>query len=186
MMPALVITGGVLLVVLIFVVLTYNRFVSTRQHMKESWADIDVELKRRYELIPNLVETVKGYARHEAELMARVVELRNQAAANHGDAASQARDETTLMRAMKQFFVVVEAYPDLKASARFADLQTELADTEDRIAAARRFFNANVRELNQLCLSFPSNLIAGMFGFSQASFFELASDAERVVPRVEV
>ncbi len=180
---ALAITA-VLLLVLIWFIATYNRFVSLRQHMKESWSDIDVELKRRYELIPNLVETVKGYAAHESETLERITTLRNQAQANHGDVASQAKDESTLMRELKHLFAVVEAYPNLKADTHFRDLQLQLSDTEDRIAASRRFFNANVRELNQLAQMFPSSIIASMTGFKSESFFELDSDAERVVPKV--
>jgi LemA protein len=179
----LVAAGGL---VLLWVALTFNRFVRLRQHMRESWADIDVELKRRYELIPNLVETVKGYAAHERGVLERVVQLRNRAAANHGTAASQAVDESALMLGLKQLFAVVEAYPQLKADQHFLALQKELANTEDRIAAARRFFNANVRDLNVLRAQFPTSFIGGMFGFETATFFELDSDAERVVPRVEL
>ncbi len=182
----LIAAGVPVLIVLIWLIGTFNRFVRVRQHIKESWADIDVELKRRYDLIPNLVETVKGYATHEREALESVVALRNKAAANNGPAASQALDESALMVGLKRLFVVAEAYPQLKADANFLHLQGELANTEDRIAAARRFFNGNVREMNQLCAMLPTNAVAGLFGFRPETFFELASEAERVVPRVTV
>ena len=184
MEPVLLIVGGVLLLLLIWFIANYNRFVRLRQHVKESWADIDVELKRRYELIPNLVETVKGYAKHERETLERVVELRNQAQANHGSAASQANSENMLLHALKGVFVLAEGYPELKSDRNFLELQGELAMTEDRIAAARRFFNGNVRGLCTLCEMFPTSLLAGMFGFKAPTYFELDDDAERVVPRV--
>ena len=182
----LAVAGGLALMTLIWFIATYNSFASVRQHMRESWSDIDVELKRRYDLIPNLVETVKGYAAHERGVLENVVKLRNQALANHGPAADQATDETALGIGVKQLFAVAENYPQLKADAQFLALQQELATTEDRLAAARRFYNANVRELNQLRDSFPSNLLAGMFNFERGSYFELSSEAERVVPRVAV
>lgn len=185
-MPFLIAAGGVLLVVLIWLIATYNRFVRLRQHLKESWSDIDVELKRRYELIPNLVATVKGYAAHEREVLESVTELRNRAASNRGSAASQAVDESALMLGVRKLFAVAEAYPDLKANANFLALQEQLAETEDRIAAARRFFNGNVRDMNSLRESFPSSIVASMFGFEAGTFFELESEAERVVPRVQL
>ena len=184
MVPVLVVVGLVVLVPLIWLVATYNRFVRLRQHIRESWSGIDVELKRRYDLIPNLVETVRGYARHEREVLERVIELRNKAAANTGRAESQATDESELMRSVGRLFAVAEGYPELKADRNFLELQKELSNTEDRIAATRRFYNANVREMNQLAQMFPTSLIASMFGFGPESFFELSSDAERVVPRV--
>jgi LemA protein len=171
---------------LVWLVVNFNRFTRVAQHIRESWSDIEVEMKRRYELIPNLVETVKGYTQHERGVLEQVVQLRNKAMANHGTASSQAVDETALMIGMKQLFAVAEAYPTLKTDAHFLALQQELANTEDRIAAARRFFNGNVREMNQLCDQFPSNLIASSFGFERATYFELASEAECVVPRVDL
>lgn len=183
--PALVI-GAVVLVPLIWLVAIFNRLVRLRQHTRESWADIDVELKRRYDLIPNLVETVKGYAAHERGVLERVVELRNRAAAGHGSAASKAVDETALLMGLKQVFALAESYPALRADANYLALQQELANTEDRLAAARRFFNGNVRELNSLCAQFPTNIAAGLFGVKPGTFFELSSEAERVVPRVNM
>lgn len=182
----LVAIGVPVLLALVWLIGTYNRLARVRQHIRESWADIDVELKRRYDLIPNLVETVKGYAHHERETLEQVVSLRNRAAANNGPAASQAADESALMLGMKRLFVVAESYPQLKADANFLQLQGELANTEDRIAAARRFFNGNVREMNQLCAMFPTNIVASAFSFRAETFFELSSEAERVVPRASV
>jgi LemA protein len=182
----LIVVGVVLFLGLVWFIATHNRLVQLRQHIRESWADIDVELKRRYDLIPNLVETVKGYAAHERSVLEEVTRLRNQAAANNGSAAEQASDETALALGVRQLFAVAEKYPQLKADAHFRALQEELANTEDRLAAARRFFNGNVREMNQLCETFPTNFVAGMFGFERGTYFELTSDAERVVPRVEL
>ena len=186
LVPFLIIAALVLGIPLLWVVATYNRLVRLRQHIRESWSDIDVELKRRYDLIPNLVETVKGYAAHERETLERVVELRNKAAANQGAHDAQATDETALMLGVKRLFALAEAYPQLKADQHFLALQKELSVTEDRIAASRRFYNANVREMNQLCMAFPTNVLAGAFGFSPETFFELSSEAERVVPRVDL
>lgn len=184
--PILVVLGAAVLLPVVFLIGNFNRLVRVRQHIRESWSDIEVELKRRYELVPNLVETVRGYAAHERAVLERVIELRNRALANHGTAGEQSVDETALQFGVKQLFAVVEGYPQLKADAHFLALEQELANCEDRIAAARRFFNANVRDMNQLCETFPSNLVAGMFGFERATYFELSSEAERVVPRVEL
>ena len=183
---ATIVVGSVLLIVLLWVIVNYNRFARIRQHIRESWSDIDVELRRRYELVPNLVETVKGYAQHERETLEEVTRLRNKAMANQGSAASQAVDETALLLGLKKLFAVVEAYPTLKADTNFLALQKELSNTEDRIAAARRFYNANVREMNQLCEMFPTNLLASIFGFTAGDYFELDSAAERVVPKVSL
>ncbi len=185
MMPALIISGLVILLVGVYVIANYNRMARVRQHIRESWSDIDVELKRRHELIPNLVETVKGYARHEQSVLEEVTRLRNQAAAGGGSAATRAVHETAMLLGLKKLFAVAEAYPDLKADTNFLALQHELANTEDRIAAARRFYNGNIREMAQLCETVPTNILASMFGFTAGEYFELQSAAERVVPRVE-
>lgn len=173
-------------VILIWTVLTHNRFVRLEQHLRDSWAGIDVELKRRHDLIPNLVRVVKGYAAHERTVLEQVTELRGRAAADHPDRTQLARDETRLMRAVKQLFAVVEGYPELKADRHFLELQEELALTEDRIAAARRFYNGNVRDFIVLRDSFPATLVAQVFGYKgkDPGYFELTADAERVVPRV--
>lgn len=185
-MEILLIVAGVLLVPLVWWIVTYNRFVRLRHGVAESWADVDVELKRRYELIPNLVATVKGYAQHERDLLERVIALRNVAMANHGPAASQARDENALLLGMKSLFAVAEGYPQLRSDANFRALQEELALTEDRIAAARRFFNGNVRDLRNLRDSFPSSLVASMAGVEEPTFFELDDANERIVPRIDL
>jgi LemA protein len=176
----------IILLPLVWFIANFNQFARIRQQIRESWADIDVEMKRRYELIPNLVETVRGYAKHERDVLEMVVQLRNKAMANTGTASAQAVDEAALQIGMKRLFAVAEAYPNLKADAHFLALQQELANTEDRIAAARRLYNGNVRDMNQLCDQFPTNLIASTFGFQHSTYFELASEAERVVPRVDL
>jgi len=186
MEPIWIILVVAIAIPLIWWIATYNRFVSLKHTVKESWADIDVELKRRYDLIPNLVETVKGYAKHERETLERVVTLRNQAMGNHGSAESQGRDEQALQLGVKTLFAVAEGYPELKADANFRVLQEELAITEDRIAAARRFFNGNVRDLRNLKESFPTSIVGSTMGIEEPTFFELDDASERVVPRVDV
>jgi LemA protein len=180
---ACVAIGAVVGLPAIFLIVTYNRFQSVKQHMRESWADVDVELKRRYDLIPNLVNTVKGYAAHEKEIFERIATLRSQAM-GLANASDKVPIEGELSRVLHRLMAVAEAYPTLKADRNFLELQQELALTEDRIAAARRFYNANVRELNTLCSTFPSNIIASMFGFAPESFFELDNAAERTAPKV--
>jgi LemA protein len=171
---------------LLWLIANFNRFVQLRQQIRESWSDIDVEMKRRYDLIPNLVETVRGYAKHERDVLELVMQLRSKAMANEGPASGQAVDEAALQIGMKRLFAVVEAYPTLKADTHFLALQQELANCEDRIAAARRFYNGNVREMNQLCEQIPTNFIASVFGFQRATYFELSNEAERVVPRIDM
>ncbi|MDF1701080.1 MAG: LemA family protein [Planctomycetota bacterium] len=175
--------GG--LIVLIWVIVTYNGLVRTRNTTDESWSGVDTELKRRYDLIPNLVETVKGYATHERATFERVIEARNRAAANHGTPEDQARDENNLVGSMKQLFAVAEGYPDLKASRSYLALQEELTTTENRIQRARRFYNANVRDLANRVETFPSNMIAGMFGFERREFFEIEDSSQREVPSID-
>jgi LemA protein len=163
----------------------YNGLVRAKNACDESWADIDTELRRRYDLIPNLVETVKGYAAHERETLERVVQARNSAAANHGSPSSQAQDENALNRGLRQLFALAEAYPDLKANHNFLQLQHELANTEDRLQRSRRFYNSNVRDLNNRLQVFPSNLVAQMFNFRAAEYFEIDEPAVREVPAVK-
>ncbi|MEM8866462.1 MAG: LemA family protein [Planctomycetota bacterium] len=185
-MAPFIILAVVLLLPLVVLVANFNRLVTVRTHLRESWADIDVEMKRRYELVPNLVATVQGYAAHERDVLAEVTRLRNQAMQSTGSAAMQAVDERALWFGVERLFAVAEAYPDLKADTHFLALQKELAITEDRIAAARRFYNGNVRDLNELCEAFPSNLVASLFGFERADYFETASEAERAVPELDI
>jgi LemA protein len=172
-METWMIVAAPVLVLLVWAVANYNALVRLRNHCHEAWAGIDTELKRRYELIPNLVETVKGYAAHEREVLQRVVEARSRAVGSTGSPASQAADENLLVNALKGLFVVVERYPQLKADQNFRQLQQELVITEDRIAAARRFYNGNVRDFNTRTQVFPSNLIAALGGFRAEDFFEV-------------
>jgi len=177
-----VVLGG-LAFVLLYGMGTYNGLVRLRLHVRESWSAIDTELKRRYDLIPNLVETVKGYAAHERETLQAVIDARSRAVASTGSPGTQARDEGVLVRALRQLFAVVEGYPELKANRNFLQLQEELTLTENRIQAARRFYNANVRDLNTRIEVFPSNLVASLFRFQKEEFFEI-EDAERAVAEV--
>jgi LemA protein len=176
---------GAVVVILLWFLGTYNGLVRLRNHVKESWSDVDTELKRRHDLIPNLVETVKGYARHERDVFDRVTAARSRAMSHRGSVAAQAADEAALGGSLKGLLAVAEGYPDLKANRNFLELQRELANTEDRIQAARRFYNANVRDLNNRVERVPSNLVATMGNFAKAEFFE-ADAGERVAPRVEI
>jgi LemA protein len=164
---------GVIVLLLLAGVVSYNRFVSQRNLIRNSWANIDTELKRRYDLIPNLVETVKGYASHERETLEAVVKARTAAVASSGTPAEQAAAEGPLVGALRQLFAVSERYPDLKANQNFLELQAELSNTEDRLQAARRFYNANVQSYNRRVQAFPSSVLAGMFKFSEEPFFEI-------------
>jgi len=178
--------GGLVLLVLIWAIATYNVLVRLRQQCRESWSGIDTELRRRYDLIPNLVEAVKGYATHERDVFQTVTEARTRAQASTGSPQSQARDENILVDGIKQLFAVSENYPDLRTSENFLKLQSELANTEDRIQAAHRFYNANVRDINTRIEVFPSNTIAGMFGFQPEEFFEVEDAGIRAAPPVNV
>jgi LemA protein len=167
-------------------VLTYNVLVRDRNRCDESWADIDTELKRRYDLIPNLVSTVQGYANHERDVLTRVSQARTTAMANKGSPQSQAGDENELIRGLRQLFALAENYPDLKANRNFLALQTELADTEDRIQRSRRFYNANVRDYENRLESFPSTLVARSFNFPKREFFEIEDVSQRAAPEVKL
>ena len=172
-MQILYVVGGILALLVLAVVLSYNRFVNQRNLIRNSWSNIETELSRRYDLIPNLVETVKGYAAHEKAVLEDVTQARANAQAEHGSPGEQAEAEGPLVAALRHLFAVVENYPDLKASGHFLKLQDELANTEDRIQAARRFYNANVRDYNTRVQSFPSNVIAGAFGFKTEEYFQI-------------
>lgn len=175
----MLVAGVIVLVVFVYIIAAYNRLVRLRATVKESWADVDTELRRRHDLIPNLVETVKGYATHERAIMEEVVRAREAALTLSNQPAALAQQENVLAQALKSLLAIAENYPDLKASQNFKELQLELSNTEDRIQAARRFYNANVRENNIAVASFPSSLIAGTFGFGDAEFFEIEDAAAR-------
>lgn len=183
-MELILIAAAAILLPLFGLIGMYNSLVKLRQQCRESWSSIDTELKRRYDLIPNLVETVKGYAKHESGVLQTLTEARSKAVASTGTPAHQAADENVFIGAMRQLFGVVENYPDLKANQNFLKLQGELSNTEDRIQAARRFYNANVRDMNTKVESFPSNLIAGLFGFRKEEFFEIEDVGMRAPPAV--
>jgi len=186
-------TVGIVLIVLIAIVViallwavgAYNAFVRLRNLVQEAWRQIDVELTRRHDLIPNLVETVKGYAAHERGVFDEVAQARSLASAPASGPAEQAAHENQLTQALGKLFAVAEAYPVLRASENFQQLQAELTNTEDRIAAGRRFYNANVRTLNTRVETFPNNIIAGMFGFVRAEYFETEDPAVRAAPTVD-
>lgn len=184
---------GIVAAFVLYCIFTYNKFIKLVQRTKEAWADIDVQLKRRYDLIPNLIETVKGYAAHERAALDAVTEARAKATSTHIDAGgitpammeAMAGAEAALGGALGKLIAVAEAYPDLKANQNFAQLQTELADTENKIQAARRFYNGNVRDLKIGLQSFPGNIIGNMFSFKEEPFFELPENSvEREVVKV--
>ncbi|MEK7606876.1 MAG: LemA family protein [Patescibacteria group bacterium] len=170
-------------IVLLWIVLAYNSLVSRRNQVDESWSDIDIQLKRRYDLIPNLIEAVKGYMTHEQKTLENVTKARTMAMSAK-NMAEHAKTENMLSETLKSLFAVSENYPDLKASQNFLQLQDELSDTENKIQAARRFFNANTRDFNTVAQSFPTNIIANLFKFASREFFELKEEAAREAPKV--
>jgi LemA protein len=174
----------VLVVIAVYVLWAYNSLVRRRNQVKEAWSDIDVQLKRRHNLIPNVVETVKGYAKHERETLDSVTRARTQAL-QAKTPEQQAKAENMLTSTLKTLFAVSEQYPDLKANANFLDLQRELADTENKIQAARRFYNTTVRDYNTSIESVPTNIIASLFSFKHEEYFELDDEAARSVPKVD-
>ena len=185
-------TGWIIIVIIaviaIAVIVMYNGLIKLRNRVQEAWSDIDVQLKRRHDLIPNLINTVKGYAKHERETLESVTNARTQAMQAReggGDTQSQAQAENALSETLKSLFAVSENYPDLKASQNFQELQKELTDTENKIQAARRFYNNNVLHFNTKIQSFPTNLLAKMFNFEQKEFFELEEESERENVEVE-
>ena len=183
-LPIVIVAIVLLLLPLIYVIVTYNTLVALRNHISEAWSNIDTELKRRYDLIPNLVETVKGYAKHERETLEKVIELRNLCAADRGSVSHQEGTERQLVGAVQKLLAVAEAYPDLKANENFLQLQHELVNTEDRIQAARRFYNGNVRDMRNQCERFPSSLVAALFHFQVHDFFDV-EPAVRETPTVK-
>ena len=174
----------ILLVIFAWAIAIFNGFVSLNNRAKEAWSDIDVQLKRRYNLIPNLVETVKGYMQHESGVFEKVSEARSKAMGAQGT-KDKMEAENNLSNTLKSLFAVSENYPELKASTNFLELQNELRDTEDKIQAARRFYNGNVRDLNIKVESFPSNIIASLFNFKKMEMFEIVIDAEKETPQVK-
>jgi len=184
-MISLLIIAGILSAVVFFVVAIYNRLIRLRNTVKSSWSDIDVQLKKRYDLVPNLVETVKGYASHEKSVLQNVTEARS-VAMKASSPADKAKAENMFRETLKSLFAVAEAYPDLKANANFMQLQAQLKELEDNIEYARRYYNAVVRDFNIVIESFPSNIVASTFGFRQEEFFELeAPEVERKPVKVD-
>ncbi len=173
----------IVLAILIILALLYNNIVQARNRVQEAWSDIDVQLKRRYDLIPNLIETVKGYASHEKTVFENVTAARSMAQSAAGLVAKQAAEDK-LSGAIRGIFAVAENYPDLKANQNFLQLQGDLTDTEDKIQAARRFYNGNVRDFNTKIQIFPTNLFASSFGFTRQEFFGIENDTERMTPKV--
>jgi LemA protein len=174
---------GLLIVLILWAISAYNRLTTLKMRVDESWSDIDVQLKRRYDLIPNLVETVKGYASHESGTLEKVIAARNSAMHATG-ATERAVAENQLSQTLKSIFALSEAYPDLKANQGFLQLQQELTDTEDKVQASRRFYNGNVRDFNTALQVFPTVLIGRMLGFTAREFFE-AAESEKAVPQVK-
>ena len=183
MTVVVIVVVALLVIAVIYTITTFNNLIRLQNRADEGYSDIDVQLKRRHDLIPNLVETVKGYASHERQVLENVTAARNTAVAASGPQA-QAQAENQLTGALRQLFAVAEAYPDLKASRNFLELQNEITDTEDKIQASRRFYNMTVRDLNIKVESFPSRVIANARGVPKRPFFELDEPADREVPTV--
>jgi len=182
-MTAIVVLAVVLVLLFLWIMSSYNGLVRLKVQAENAWADIDVQLKRRHDLIPNLVETVKGYAGHEKSTLEGVIAARNSAVSAQGPAA-KAEAEGLLTGALRQVFALAEAYPQLRAVESFTSLQQQLSGLEDTLQNARRYYNAVVRDFNTIIQQFPSNIIAGMFHFKEREFFELKDEAERAVPKV--
>jgi len=174
---------GLLVLIIFWIIGVFNGLIRLRNRTKEAWSDIDVQLKRRYNLIPNLIETVKGYAKHEKNVFQKVTEARTKAMGAKGT-EEKAKAENMLSNTLKTLFAVSENYPDLKANANFLELQRELSDTENKIQASRRFYNGNVRDLNTRIEHFPSRIVAGIFSFKKRNFFEI-QEGEKAVPEVK-
>jgi len=183
-MTFLYIIIAIVIVVFFWAIGIFNSLIRLKNRTDEAWSDIDVQLKRRHDLIPNLIETVKGYAAHEKQAFESVTNARAKAISAQG-MAEKAKAEDALSGTLKTLFAVAEAYPELKANTNFLQLQTELSDTENKIQAARRFYNGNVRDLNIRIESFPSNVVAKMLNFQKREFFEVENAAEKEVPQVK-
>lgn len=180
----LYIIGGIIIFLVLAFIGIYNLLITRRTRIEEAWSDIEVQLKRRYDLIPNVVESVKGYAGHERVVLENVTKARTQAI-SASSAPERAAAENILSGTLKTLFAVAESYPDLKANTNFLELQRELSDTENKIQAARRFYNGNVRDYNTALQTFPSNMIGGMFGFVKKDFFEIGEEQTREPVKVK-
>lgn len=177
---------GVIAVAVLYIIALYNGLITLKNRTDEAWSDINVQLKRRYDLIPNLVNTVKGYATHEKETLEKVIEARNRAMSVQGeDSVAKSEVENQLSGALKSLFALAESYPDLKANQNFLELQKELSDTENKIQASRRFYNGNVRDFNTKIEMFPSNIIAGKLGFKVREFFQIEDEKQKENVKVE-
>ena len=175
---------AVVVLLILFVVGVYNKLVSLKLRVENAWAQIDTQLKRRFDLIPNLVETVKGYAKHESETLEKVIAARNKYVAGNGSIEAATEADNMIKATMKDIFALAEAYPELKANTNFQELQVELTGTEDKIAFARQFYNDTVQKYNEAIMVFPNNIVAGMFGvgkFGAKSFFEVAEEEKKNV-----
>lgn len=183
----LIIVGILIVIAIIAVIAMYNSLIRLKNRVDEAWSDINVQLKRRFDLIPNLVETVKGYAAHESGVFQKVTEARASAmkAQESGNAEESAKAENFLSDTLKSLFAVSENYPNLKANENFLELQRELSDTENKIQASRRFYNGNVRDFNTKIQVFPDNLIAGMMGFKPREYFDVKNEAEKEAVKVD-
>lgn len=187
-MTWLIILIVVVVILMLWIIGVYNKLVSLKMRVKNAWAQIDTQLKRRFDLIPNLVETVKGYTKHEEETLTKVVEARNKYVAASGSVEGSAEAEKTLNASLKQLFALAEAYPDLKANENFTALQVELSGTEDKIAYSRQFYNDTVTMYNEALMVFPNSLVVSMFGkgkFEEAKFFEIDNEEERKNVKVQ-
>ncbi len=184
-MTVLIVVAAIIVAAVLYAIVAYNGLVRSRQMVREAWSGIDVQLKRRADLVPNLVETVKGYAAHEKDTLAEVTEMRTRASrVAPGDVAGRAAAEGQLGQALGRLMAVAEAYPDLKANENFRELQGSLERLEGEIQMSRRYYNGSARELNVKVESFPSNLVAGRFGFTAVDYFELDDPADRATPKV--
>ncbi len=183
-MTILAIVGIVIVIIVAWLIGVYNSLIKSRNRVDEAWSDIDVQLKRRYDLIPNLIETVKGYASHEKDVFQKVTEARANAMGAKG-IEEKGQAENMLSQTLKSLFAVAEAYPELKATDNFAKLQDELTDTENKIQASRRFYNGNVRDFNTKIQIFPNNVVAGMLGFKKYDFFQIDNAEEKENPKVK-
>jgi LemA protein len=182
-MTTILLIAGIVLILVFYVISIYNRLIKLRTNVSEAWSGIDVQLKKRYDLIPNLLETVKGYASHERETFESVTKARNAAQSAQGVLDQQAA-ENNLSRSLMSLFAVAEQYPELKSNTNFLQMQQDLASIEQDIERSRRYYNGSVRDQNILIDSFPSNLVANNFGFQKSAFFELDNETERAVPKV--